>query len=440
MSWTTVSLEVTTPLFNGGASSGLAQDEEAGVRAASVRGVMRFWFRAMAGAMTGTDLQLLAALERRVFGGISAGDAASSSPLILRIPAPPRASRSIDLPRDRADAGPIGYLMGLGLMKPGPGGIPALERPCVAPGTPFDLKLRFQHGVGDSAEIREAVEALAFVSLWLACAYGGFGARTRRGFGGVRIASVTGDLPPGWRPEWLRTPSLGVYASDRRPWPWPPAVFGIYERHLPALIKAESGRPAGPRDIWTEEPPFPVLSTAYSPAALSAERFGSWQETLTYAGTQLRLFRANRPDRLAARQEGPVKTAEWDEAIRGHGTDFPLGALGLPVGFRDKIRRHGFVVNAASPNGQEMEELRRASPLWLRPVGSGQSWRLLSIAFLTRFLPGNAQVRVVPDKNARQAGNRTRTVFVEQDDVDSLTGQWLATLADGGDFATVIRT
>src|SRR5580692_708432 len=96
MTWTTLTLQVTTPLFNGGAdpdgSAGFRPDPEAGIRVASVRGAMRFWFRALAGVLTGPDLPLLAALERRVFGGASddrqdAGSAAS--PVLLRIPRQP---------------------------------------------------------------------------------------------------------------------------------------------------------------------------------------------------------------------------------------------------------------------------------------------------------------------------------------------------------------
>jgi CRISPR/Cas system CMR-associated protein Cmr1 (group 7 of RAMP superfamily) len=47
MTWTTLTLQVTTPLFNGGAdpdgSAGFRPEREAGVRVASIRGAMRFW-------------------------------------------------------------------------------------------------------------------------------------------------------------------------------------------------------------------------------------------------------------------------------------------------------------------------------------------------------------------------------------------------------------
>jgi CRISPR-associated protein Cmr1 len=73
MAWTTIHLEVTTPLFNGGAEH---KDEElqgaerrdSELRVPSLRGAMRFWFRALAGMALGPDLDALARAEAAVFG------------------------------------------------------------------------------------------------------------------------------------------------------------------------------------------------------------------------------------------------------------------------------------------------------------------------------------------------------------------------------------
>jgi hypothetical protein len=324
----------------------------------------------------------------------------------------------------------IGYLLGLGLMRPGTGG-PQLLRPCVPPGAEFKLKVGFRHDRGTAAAERDAVEALAFASLWLACTYGGFGARTRRGFGGVRITDASGELPGPWPKGWIRTLGLDFYRHARWPWPWPPAVFGAFERHLPALINAGNGM-IRPRDDWDEPPSFPVLSGKYSPAALAPRTFESWQKALAYGGKQLRLFRANRPTDEASRTRARVRTAEWDDVINGNQSGFPLGALGLPIGFQDKVTRRKFTVNAAKPADPDPEELRRASPLWLRAVGSGNTWGLLTFAFQARFLPepDAARIYLLPEDE----------LYVGHEDVTSLTGQWLAAVRNGRDFTTVIRT
>jgi hypothetical protein len=446
MTWTTLTLQVTTPLFNGGADpdggAGFRPGGEAGVRAASIRGVMRFWFRALAGTVAGPDFALLAALERRVFGGITgergADEAASSSPLILRLPDPPPSS--LDAPFLQGQNGRwIGYLLGLGLMKP-ERGVVRLLRPYVRPGEAFELKVGFRHDRRASAGEQQAVEALAFASFWLACAYGGLGARTRRGFGGLRITGASGDLPRPWSPKWLQTPELGFYKSSQRVWPWPPGVFGIFEQHLRELLRQERGAPAG-ADRWVEPPPYPVLSENYSSAALVPTQFKSWTEALGYGGRQLRLFRANRPADQSRRRQARVKTAEWDDVINGDSADFPLGALGLPVGYQDKLTGRKFMVNAVTPRGADREELRRASPLWLRPVGAGNTWQLYTFAFRTGFLPGHESARVylLPDAQAIRDGWHDDELSVDQDDVERVTEQWMRTMRAGGDFTTVIR-
>jgi CRISPR-associated protein Cmr1 len=449
MPWTTLTLQVTTPLFNGGADpaneAGFRPRDEAGVRVASIRGAMRFWFRALAGAYTGSDIELLAALERRVFGGIARqrddGEAAVPSPFILRLPNPPRLSgeREPEFLRGRHWRG-IAYLLGLGLMEM-KGSKPRLVRPFVPPdpGKTFDLKIRFQHDKRATAETRHAIETLAFASLWLASIYGGLGARTRRGFGGVRIVGAEGDMPRPWTPKSIRTPGMTFYENATRVRP-PETVIGILEPHLRELISAERKEPVE-FDSLSEPPLYPALSTKFSAAALVPREYGSWEETLDRAGRQLRLFRANRPPDAGTRRKAQVKTAEWDEVIHGEVSDFSLGALGLPVGFHDKDKDYSLIVNAVDVSTPEHDQLRRASPLWLRPVGGGESWQLFTYAFQGRFLPDadGVQVRLLPDADARHDGWQEDNLFVDTEHVVRLTDQWISTMRKGGDFVTVIR-
>lgn len=447
MAWTTLKLQVATPLFNGGADpsgkEGFRPDGEAGLRVASIRGGMRFWFRALAGAFAGPDLELLATLERRVFGGIAGprggrgpdgsdgpdGEAAVPSPLILRLPAPPALSYETAPDFLRGAHGRwIAYLLGLGLMEMR-GSRPHLTRPFVPPdsgdGT-FDLKIGFRHDRRATDEVRHAVETLAFASLWLACAYGGFGARTRRGFGAVRIVGGDGDMPRPWTPRSIRTYGPDFYEKPACLWPEPYIRFlGPQLRELAAAEGKELPDP----DRWAGPPPYPVLSERFAPAALVPGRTDSWEAALGHGGEQLRLFRANRPLDREKRRQARVKTAEWDEVIKGEFADFPLGALGLPVGFHDKDADSDFTVSAVSTAG---EPLRRASPLWLRPVGAKNQWQLFTFAFQGRFLPGSetATVRLLPGGGE---------LFVEQEDMTRLTNRWLATMRGGGDFAADIR-
>lgn len=432
MAWTTVHLRVTTPLFNGGAeadASPASRDDETGIRVASIRGAMRFWFRAMAGAFTGPDLAALAAMERRVFGGIAGaasavnaqGDEphATPSPLLLRIPGspdalPPSARRDWLRPGD--DRKWIIYLLGQGLGDLVHG---TLKRPSVEPGTEFELKVGFRHPAGEDSQIADAVETLAFASLWLTCTYGGIGARTRRGFGGLRVAGVDGPRPSPWQGDALLTPGIDHYEHLRHIWlngPLVPCMNSF------AVL-------AGRRDLdaraWGDiTPTFPVLSPKYTGAALSEKKFGRWDQALSYAGEEFRNFRAN-ANYESARYRPKRKTAEWNEVVGGSKQHFPLGVLGLPVNYQ-----RGVSVNVI---GAGDVPLRRSSSLWLRVAGHGQTKRLLSFAFHTEFLPGSPppHVRVLDRGQPRPT---KPNLDVDTGDIRDVTGQWMRTISAGGTF------
>jgi CRISPR-associated protein Cmr1 len=438
MAWTTLTLQVTTPLFNGGADPDgtlFQNGQEAGVRAASIRGAMRFWFRALAGCFTGPDLRLLSSLERRVFGG-GAGqdnDGPAPSPVLLRIPRQPATvspgGRHSFLPdphrplheRRQDDSRWIVYLMGQGL---GDLSQVAVKRPYVAPGEEFQVRIGFRHSPRDSAEPRTAIEVLALASLWLTCTYGGVGARTRRGFGGVRITGAEGEPPAVWQePGALLTPGLDHYRQLE--FLAPSGVLAPCGDHIAALAPSADFQSADPWGGTT--PAFPVLGQAHTKAATSGgEEFMDWVGTLVHAGEQFRYFRANRPH-PGARYRPRIETQEWVETIRGPGNDFPLGALGLPVGFKD-----GYTVNVNRDRG---EPLRRASPLWLRAVGSGSRWRLLSYAFHMQFLPG-------PDAPGVYLwhGRQGKQLHVADGDVTRQTSQWINVLRDDESFGDHVRS
>jgi CRISPR type III-B/RAMP module RAMP protein Cmr1 len=424
MTWTTLTMRVTTPMFNGGADpageAGLRPADEAGIRVASVRGIMRFWFRALAGTVAGPDLRLLAQLERRVFG-----DAGTASPVQARVPAQPAVTA-----RTRPDFldGEMGqwltYLLGQGLTKYNRDSRKfELTRPYVGPGQEFDLKLRFTD---------ETTGALALAALRLCCLYGGFGARVRRGFGGVQVAGVSGPLPGPWTEAALRGRGLADYAGLRS---LAPATELAACRDILAGLVPTAVHDAGRTDAaqafdgnWPGPPPYPVLSEAWSLVGMSGgEAFEKWQDALWHAGHQLRHFRAPADNKSpAARYQPKIETSEWLDVILGQGSHFTVGALGLPVVYKD-----GYTVNA--DHGQE--KLRRASPLWLRAVGTGNNWRLLSFAFLGQFLPGpNA-----PAVHLWKHGTQSRALQVSDDDIRSLASLWITQLRADKSFEDTRR-
>lgn len=160
---------VTTPMFIGGndsrsltsCSKNKAEQllTAEGLRVPSLRGAMRFWFRAIAGRVT-SNLAEIKALETRVFGGTS-GDATRS------------AVRIQSWPPDKINVGQYGVRMN----KDAPP-----KRWAIEPDTQFQLALSSHH---------PQLLRIAIGCLWMVSNFGGVGARTRRGFGGIAVRPLT---------------------------------------------------------------------------------------------------------------------------------------------------------------------------------------------------------------------------------------------------------
>src|SRR5438067_11441586 len=77
-------LEAVTPLWIGGA------DRQAELRPPSVRGCLRFWFRALAGGLLGDVLKDILEAESAVYGNMQ-----RSSTVVVRLFGSPRISEAI---------------------------------------------------------------------------------------------------------------------------------------------------------------------------------------------------------------------------------------------------------------------------------------------------------------------------------------------------------
>ncbi|MDA2805405.1 type III-B CRISPR module RAMP protein Cmr1 [Nocardiopsis suaedae] len=399
MHWITLRMRVRTPVFNG--------DDGAGLRPASLRGPMAFWFRALAGTVAGPDVDTLRRMEEAVFGAMGA-----PSPIAVRLPRPVPVEweeRPEWLKYGDRDSG-LGYLLGQGM-----GSIVAkhyrLTRPYATPERAGLFALR----IGLSGN--PAVDALALAGLWLLCAYGGVGARVRRGFGGLSIEGVSDgaehleETP--WTAETLRSPGLDHYSGLTRLWTDTPELREC-AAFLPELVDLQ--KPEVFARPWEEDevPTYPVLSRARTCAGLSAASDRTWEGLLSHTGNCFSRFRS-----AAAATPATVHTSPQEEQAVGDDASgaappthplFPLGALGLPVVYA---------------NGSRVGE-RRASPLWLRPVAeSGGQWRLFSFAFHDCFLPGDPPVV--------STHKRRGPVVVRDHDVVELSRRWVETMRKEAD-------
>jgi CRISPR-associated protein Cmr1 len=162
-----VNCEVITPMFIAGADGKTPE-----LRAASIKGVLRFWWRALQGE---PDLQNLRQRETQLFGGTGEGGGKegggrkSAVKIIVKNIRPQVESN----PQKFRDDG-INYLLySMVTMRE--------KRPYYKPGSNFDILLLGK----DLKQIEEALNALLAASL-----FGGLGSRTRRGAGGFSIKKV----------------------------------------------------------------------------------------------------------------------------------------------------------------------------------------------------------------------------------------------------------
>lgn len=406
MAWTTFHLSVTTPLFN-------HDDPTTGLRVASVRGAMRFWFRALAGTRYGSNVAALARAEQWVFGSTE-----RACPVRLRLSNQPGAHTmaKANSPApflDGALGKGVAYLLGQGHVRYGWRDADNrcqgedkrywTTRPHTRTGHRFVLKVAFS---GDAA-----VDSLTLASLWLACAYGGFGSRTRKGFGNVRLTYEDGPLPKGpWQSHTPNSPDLDHYRTLT---------------HLPLDGPIAACADLLPPGKDTDDPstaPYPILGEGATTAALAELTADHWWEAASQAGEQYRRFRASQPNRSPKANYSPlIKTPEYEAVIHGPGDHFPLGALGLPVNYKGNAKVTVF-------EGQD--EVRRASPLWFRFLKDEEEdrWRLFSFAFLNPFLPPGQNLRVaVTGKNARN-----KNVDVFDVDVRQRAGAWMDLITGKG--------
>ncbi len=173
--------ETVTPIFMGGGDSTKVVDR---LRPPSVKGALRFWWRAIrwgpalagAGGDVAAALRALHQEEAELFGHANAGDSGQQSRVLLRIV-------DHELKADRQLAGStkpgIKYLLGQDLT----------SRPHGLAGT-FTLECLFRPDTSDESvgQVKKA--------LWLFGLLGGLGARTRRGIGSIAIRRLDGSTGP----------------------------------------------------------------------------------------------------------------------------------------------------------------------------------------------------------------------------------------------------
>lgn len=182
-------LQVVTPMFCKGAGPA------AELRAPSVKGMLRFWYRAVTLGYYG-DWKKVRQGEQRVFGSADKGQGI----FLLQVEGEKLSyEREPDKKGGELTKGGCGYLA-YGLLewdKSIKGN--KLVRQYIQPGGEFSLRLHFKNKVADLEERKQDQQHLIqAIKAW--SLFGGMGARSRRGFGSVGLKILTLNGTTLWQP------------------------------------------------------------------------------------------------------------------------------------------------------------------------------------------------------------------------------------------------
>lgn len=340
-----VSLEAVTPLFLGGSEPGDWPE----LRAASVRGAMRFWYRALVGGRV-HDVGVVRAEEARVFG--DAGETGGSR-VVVRVAGKPQ---------------PVGFGGGWGVglrylffsVQSGRG----RRRGYFPPGARFDVVLQLRSPSGGPGQ--EDLFRRVGAAFWLLVRLGGLGARVRRGAGGLRAVGEAAGWPQG-------LPPLVVSAES------PPDLKDELEVGLGMLGKAVAVPAAGGVPA---EASFDVLGPGLCRIGVLDRTWETWEQALDAMGGALQQFRC-----CYERDSSEVKCMVVGSRRRLQAVE--RAAFGLPVVF------HFPSLNDAKATLRGERHDRRASPVWIRAVrlASGKYAVVLAV-FRAPLLPHGERLKL----------------------------------------------
>jgi CRISPR-associated protein Cmr1 len=365
----TFDVQLVTPCFLGDAK----QDAE--WRAASIRGHLRWWYRAVAGEAHAGDLSKVKEGEERIFGSArrsaalrvralnpseaikeSFGDRLSAQK-IATLWGEPAAAARLQLQGGHA-SNPLHYL-GYGPIDKG-----TLKRDYLPPKAETCFELQWNRTVPE--EWKTIFER----SLWAWLHLGGLGVRSRKGFGSLRLMKVDGDgadrlAPPETREKYLEQ------ARSRLP-------LGSTHGALPEWTHFSANSRI-------------YLGTERNEGALDAmERLGAW-----LIGFRRRY--GSPTDNRPLRKDGTGSLSGRDYTWAAPNGKNPRGGFpdragfGLPLPFKRNITPQysvGESVLWEAPGGDP----RRASPLLLHVARLGDEFVPVLTYLPARFLPPNGKL------------------------------------------------
>ncbi len=362
-----------------------ADQGRAELRPPAIRGTMRFWFRAMMGAVVACDLQALQKLEALVFG---ITDGRSPFKVRVRLREDTIIIREKGSPLVKDKWSKIYYLAGLGLCEYSRDNKKQfiLTRGCYLPDSEFTVTFQVRN-VSHAEHLMPVLKE----TFWLLVNFGGLGARTRRGFGGIRIINKDEEISK----EYL----MGRVNEIKE-------IFQKFaEKTCPSALKGSNSGPSP-----ANQPPFSCFADNGYSFVVARRSEETWDKVLSWCGRELRDFRATEPgstsyNNLTVDYKNVVQrfidTDESGRCIHRKGRpkkDMTMQntVFGLPYQITSlhgkPPRRGGELIWGEKSEGNDtvIENSRRSSPLFIRPIRQKNGWAVVFLLFKAQFLPDKA--------------------------------------------------
>ena len=370
---------IVTPLFCAGADPSRPE-----LRLSSFKGVLRYWWRALAWSRCGRDLGVIRKQEDALFGSAGGGQ----SRLNMRL-APASAPSAVPIgtvltvsPTDSRPVGEGARYLGYGVLeafarrpKDGRPGTQAgqLTRACLRP--PFDFTVQLRGRDLDDEDLASVTDALI-----AAGTLGGMGAKGRKGYGSLVIRSLV--------------------VNETVQWSAPRAIGDLREA-IGALT----------RDDATDLPEFTALSKGTRHVLLASNKKEPI-ELLDLVGREIARFRSWGKDGIVLDRKTDPRTRELS-GIESEGNFKDDHDLMKASQRKSHPRRIAFGLphNYGKPKDQQVgphdEHLdRRASPLFIHIHRCGDAPVAVLSFVPARFLPdGRSDISVGGDKVSQTPEN-----------------------------------
>ena len=378
------SYRLITPLFGGGVGTS-ENDLSMLIRGTSIRGQLRFWWRACFGGssfeqntnITPKDkhkalLKLMYERESALWG--NAANKTSGNPSRVRLQVEVT-NRGMDV-RVSAMNSPYGYAA-----------FPLQDKPnaTVREGVEFTLTLDFPQHLDDtkSRDLVREVEA----TLWAWETFGGIGARIRRGFGVIQRVDGQSAYPFRTNAELQNQLRTIVGANNH----WPEKVPHLHPAMQLRLIQPASD----PLQTW----------------AKLLKRYKDFRQQRNPGSQPNRPGRSRWPEPDALRRLLGRRSRLHTQPVTKVDA-FPRAAFGLPIIFHFK--------DQDDPNAtlKPANHDRFASPLILKPVSlGGQHAGLLAVLCNTSL----ENETVIVEKLPRRPGDKDLVVYMTDQQANALT-------------------